>query len=79
MDENQPLLLQPAVQPFSYATMVKKGVVFGVSYAGTWLAVHYGFTLTPEQEAVIVGLIGSVLTSLRNKLKMAYPGKFGWL
>lgn len=66
-------------KPFSYAVMAKKGIVFAVNYAGTWAAVHYGFTLSPEQEAVLVGLIGSALASLRNKLKMAYPDKFGWL
>jgi hypothetical protein len=63
---------------FSLGINAGKAAKYAVNYGAAWLTVHYGFTLTPEQEAVIVGLLGSALVSLRNKIKMAYP-KLTWL
>lgn len=63
---------------FSYAVMVKKGVVFAVNYAAGYAAV-YGFDFTPEQKVILAGLICSGLAMLRNKLKMAYSKQLGWL
>ena len=63
---------------FSYATMVKKGVVFAINYIAGYAAV-YGFDFTPDQKIVLAGLICSGLSMLRNKVKMKWPDKFRFL
>jgi NADPH:quinone reductase-like Zn-dependent oxidoreductase len=78
--------MEPQTIQFSIAKNVKKGVVHVATYAvslGTaWLAAK-GFTLTPEQQNVLVlgltGAIGTGLTMLRNWVKVKWPQNFGWL
>lgn len=65
---------------------IKKGVVHMATYAvglgSAWLAAK-GFTLTPEQQSVLIaaltGVMGSVLTMARNYAKVRWPNYFGWL
>ena len=71
---------------FSLVKNVKKGVVYvataAVSAGAAWLAAK-GFTLTPEQQSVLIlalsGAIGTGLTMVRNWMKVRWPGTFGWL
>jgi len=71
---------------FDITKNVKKGVVHLATYAvglgSAWLAAK-GFTLTPDQQLVLVaaltGAISSGLTMARNWLKVRWPARFGWL
>lgn len=71
---------------FSIVKNVKKGVIYvataAVSSGAARLAAK-GFTLTPEQQSVLIlalsGAIGTGLTMARNALKVKWPETFGWL
>lgn len=78
--------MEPEAIKFSLVKNVKKGVTYvataAVSAGAAWLAAR-GFTLTPDQQSVLIlalsGAIGTGLTMLRNALKVKWPELFGWL
>ena len=71
---------------FDIKKNIKKGIVHLATYliglGAAWLSAH-GFTLTPEQQALLIasltGVFGTALTMLRNWAKLRWPEQLGWL
>jgi len=76
-----------AVKKFLYGIAIKKAVVsaaklivaFAIAHGIKLAVVVQGITIDIQNEAVMIVAINSVLTALRNFLKVKYPKTCGWL
>lgn len=70
-----------------FGIALKKGIVSAAKLIVAYAMAHginisfsaYGVTIDTTSEAAMTVALNSVLTMVKNWLKLKYPGKFGWL